>query len=336
MANLFIGLTDYDWYDFLRTRRYDEVNFWRPGGTAFRALRPGELFLFKLKSPHYAIVGGGFFVKYSLCPIGMAWEAFEEKNGTRDFREFSARLLKYRERNRIETTYPSVGCIILTAPFFFDRKDWILPPENWPTSAVVGKGLDASGAEGRRLLRDIEDRLAGGAGAPLPLTDERLAGGAGGPFPLTDERLTGAAITPLPFTEEKPRYGEGTVKLRLGQGAFRVSVADAYERRCAVSGEKTLPVLQAAHIRPYSSDGPHEIPNGILLRSDIHTLFDDGYITIAPDHHIEVSRRLREDFGNGKIYYLYHGQKLAQLPASPADLPSKSYLEWHNERVYLG
>lgn len=321
MANLFIGLTDYDWYDFLRSKGYDEVNFWRPGGTAFKALRPGELFLFKLKSPHYAIVGGGFFVKYSLCPIGMAWEAFEEKNGTRDFREFSDRLRKYREKNRIETTYPSVGCIVLTEPFFFDRKDWIRPPENWPSSAVVGKGMDASGAEGRRLLRDIEDRLAGGAG---------------GPFPLTDERLTGAAITPLPFTEEKPRYGEGTVKLRLGQGAFRVSVADAYERRCAVSGEKTLPVLQAAHIRPYSSDGPHEIPNGILLRSDIHTLFDDGYITIAPDHHIEVSRRLREDFGNGKNYYPYHGQKLAQLPGAPADLPSKSYLEWHNERVYLG
>jgi len=306
MANLFIGLTDYDWYDFLRSKGYDEVNFWRPGGTAFKALRPGELFLFKLKSPHYAIVGGGFFVKYSLCPIGMAWEAFEEKNGTRDFREFSDRLRKYREKNRIETPYPSVGCIVLTSPFFFDRKDWIRPPENWPSSAVVGKGMDASGAEGRRLLRDIEDRLVG------------------------------SAEVPIAFSEEKPRYGEGTVKLRLGQGAFRVSVADAYERRCAVSGEKTLPVLEAAHIRPYSSDGPHEVPNGIFLRSDIHTLFDDGYITIAPDHHIEVSRRLREDFGNGKIYYLYHGQKLAQLPVTPADLPSKSYLEWHNERVYLG
>lgn len=152
----------------------------------------------------------------------------------------------------------------------------------------------------------------------------------------TAGRYQTSAEVPMSFSEEKPRYGEGIVKLRLGQGAFRVSVADAYERRCAVSGEKTLPVLEAAHIRPYSSDGPHEIPNGIFLRSDIHTLFDDGYITIAPDHHIEVSRRLREDFGNGKIYYLYHGQKLAQLPASPADLPSKSYLEWHNEKVYLG
>lgn len=321
MANMFIGLTDYDWYDFLRTSGCDEVNFWRPGGTAFKALRPGELFLFKLKSPHYAIVGGGFFVKYSLCPIGMAWEAFEEKNGTRDFREFSDRLRKYREKNRIETSYPSVGCIVLTSPFFFDRKDWICPPENWPSSAVVGKSIDANDLEGRRLLRDIQDRLSVGGGTLLPLTDEMLAG---------------AAITPLPLAEEKPRYGEGTVKLRLGQGAFRVSVADAYERRCAVSGEKTLPVLEAAHIRPYSSDGPHEVPNGILLRSDIHTLFDDGYITIAPDHHIEVSRRLREDFGNGKIYYLYHGQKLAQLPALLADLPSKNYLEWHNEQVYLG
>jgi len=51
MAKLFIGLTDFDGYDFLRIKGYEELNFWRPGGTAFKALRPGELFLFKLKSP---------------------------------------------------------------------------------------------------------------------------------------------------------------------------------------------------------------------------------------------------------------------------------------------
>lgn len=64
MDNLFIGLTDYDWYDFLRTKGYDEVNFWRPGGTAFKALRPGELFLFKLKSPHYARIA-----RSERCPV---------------------------------------------------------------------------------------------------------------------------------------------------------------------------------------------------------------------------------------------------------------------------
>ena len=77
------------------------------------------------------------------------------------------------------------------------------------------------------------------------------------------------------------RYGaEYLTRARIGQGAFRVLVTDAYQRRCAISGERTLPVLQASHIRPYSDEGPHHVANGILLRSDLHTLFDRGYITV--------------------------------------------------------
>ena len=52
---------------------------------------------------------------------------------------------------------------------------------------------------------------------------------------------------------------------RLGQGAFRVVVTEAYHRRCAISGEKTLPVLEAAHIKPYTQEGPHEISNGLRI-----------------------------------------------------------------------
>jgi hypothetical protein len=74
------------------------------------------------------------------------------------------------------------------------------------------------------------------------------------------------------------------VRQRLGQGAFRVLVTDAYERRCAVTGEKALPVLQAAHIRPVTKEGTHQLDNGLLLRSDIHALFDQGYVTVTPDH----------------------------------------------------
>ncbi|RPI44481.1 MAG: hypothetical protein EHM59_12710 [Betaproteobacteria bacterium] len=58
-------------------------------------------------------------------------------------------------------------------------------------------------------------------------------------------------------TPDGQRFGaEYLMRGRLGQGAFRVLVTDAYQRRCAVTGEKTLPVLEAAHIRPYAEDGP--------------------------------------------------------------------------------
>ena len=99
-----------------------------------------------------------------------------------------------------------------------------------------------------------------------------------------------------------------------------MKVVDAYERRCAISGERTLPVLQAAHIRPYAQEGPHEVSNGLLLRADIHTLFDEGYLTVTPDYRVRVSRRLNADYGNGRIYYAFQDRRLAVLPSERPEL----------------
>lgn len=313
---MFVGLTDYDWYYNLKSENFDEVNFWRPGSTAFKALKPNDLFLFKLKKPYYAIVGGGFFVKYSLLPIMLAWEAFGRKNGTKNYTEFADRLRKYREKNRIDVSYPYVGCIILTEPFFFNQNDWITQLNNWPSSAVVGKIMDTEIGEGKRLFQEVTERLQRNT-IYIQVTNQIIG----------KNTILG---------DTKERYQYSMVKHRLGQGAFRVLVTDTYNRRCAISGEKTLPVLEAAHIKPYSENGPNQIQNGILLRSDIHILFDEGYLTIAPDFRVEVSKRLKEDFGNGKIYYQYHGQKLCVIPQNVDELPAKDYLSWHNENVYLG
>ena len=97
---------------------------------------------------------------------------------------------------------------------------------------------------------------------------------------------------------------------RLGQGAFRVLVTDIYNRRCAITQERTLPALEAAHIRPYGDGGEHEARNGLLLRRDIHSLFDAGYVTVTPDLRFEVSRRIKEEFDNGKHYYELHGRPI--------------------------
>ena len=121
---------------------------------------------------------------------------------------------------------------------------------------------------------------------------------------------------------------------RLGQGAFRVLVTDAYQRRCAVTGEKTLPVLEAAHIKPYSELGPHRVSNGILLRSDLHKLFDLGYVTVTPELHLEVSPRLKEEWQNGREYYAHHGKELRFRPENPLSIPSREFLEWHNENRF--
>jgi putative restriction endonuclease len=108
---------------------------------------------------------------------------------------------------------------------------------------------------------------------------------------------------------------------RLGQGTFRVLVTDAYDRRCALTNEKVLPVLEAAHIRSYAEDGPHRVDNGILLRSDLHILFDRGYLTVTPSLRVEVSRRIHDEF-NGRVHAL-HGAGVRQ-PDRPSTIPHAS------------
>ena len=102
-----------------------------------------------------------------------------------------------------------------------------------------------------------------------------------------------------------------------------------------MTGERTLPALEAAHIREYGDLPSHLINNGILFRADIHKLFDAGYVTVTPDLHSEVSRHIKEEFENGREYYELHGSSVG-LPSNPLHHPAVEALWWHNEERYLG
>ena len=142
-------------------------------------------------------------------------------------------------------------------------------------------------------------------------------------------------LDPSLVAEPAKRYGPPTlIQPRLGQGAFRIVVTDAYERRCAVSGERVLPVLEAVHVRPYAEGGLHQLDNGLLLRSDLHTLFDRGYITVTPDRHVEVSKRIREEFENGHEYYALQGSVI-RSPKLGIPQPAVQNLQWHNDNRFL-
>ena len=108
------------------------------------------------------------------------------------------------------------------------------------------------------------------------------------------------------------------------------------EKRVAYFGEKTMPVLQAAHIRPFSEQGPNKPQNGLLLRADVHILFDKGYITVTPELHVEVSKKIKEEYENGRDYYKYHGAQLVNLPQTEMVRPSREFLEWHNAKLFRG
>src|SRR5262249_27752815 len=135
---------------------------------------------------------------------------------------------------------------------------------------------------------------------------------------------------PVPgLGEERRRYGDPVLVIpRLGQGAFRIAVTDAYNRACAVSGGKVLPALDAAHIKPYAVGGSHDVSNGILLRRDIHSVFDAGYVTIDEKLRFVVSDRVRTDFDNGNEYRRLHGAAVSP-PVSPRYGPDRAALRWH-------
>lgn len=303
--NLVVAVTDGDWFESLR-RQPDlaEVNFWAPSAANFRALQPGELFLFKLHAPRNVIVGGGIFAYANALPCSLAWEAFGAANGARTAREMRERIARYRRVDAGDRSDFEIGCRILTQPFFFNERDWIPVPPSWSPNIVSFKTYHTDDAEGLALWEAVCDRVS-------------------------RPKFQGVA-------EPAARFGAPQlIRPRLGQGAFRVLVTDLYERRCAVTQERTLPALEAAHIRPYGDGGEHAARNGLLLRRDLHSLFDAGYVTVTPTLHFEVSRRIKEEFDNGRHYYALHGQPIA-LPKEAAQRPDPEALRWHNEQCYRG
>jgi putative restriction endonuclease len=113
-VRLYVGITDYDWFKLHASKEFvEEVNFWHPSSRlGFQVLQWGEPFLFKLHSPRTFIVGGGFFTKFLLLPVSLAWETFGEANGATSLDEVRHRIAKYRREPIGPTEDPRIGCII--------------------------------------------------------------------------------------------------------------------------------------------------------------------------------------------------------------------------------
>ena len=313
----YLGVTDFEWYRALSElpQPVDEVNFWFPSSAqGFAALSPSEYFVLKTHvlrgggPMSNRIVGVGAFSGFARLRISEAFSWFGVKNGVADLAEFRDRISHYRRTSIGPNDDPEIGCVILNEPLFFPPSQPLPAPDDFSNNIVRGKGylldsLDAahpvSVAVANYLLRDISiDRVD-----PSGLIYDRTHG---------SPRL----ITP-----------------RVGQGAFKAVTAEAYHHRCALTGERVRPVLQAAHIRPISAGGEHRLDNALLLRSDVHTLFDRGYIAFDTRYRLRVSPALRTEFGNGDYFYAREGNPIS-TPDRPSDRPNAGFLEWHNEVVF--
>jgi putative restriction endonuclease len=305
----YVGVTDGEWYRFLAARpALNEVNFWRPSGEReFRVLTPGEPFFFKTHHPHNRVVGGGFYSGFAQLRISEAWELFGDGNGAESLDQMRARVGRYRQQRIAPDEDPIIGCIFVRDTAFFPEEAPADPPPDFAPNIVQGKGYDLASGSSVSYFEELLHRLL----APTIEVDFSQ-----------------------PWHRPGPVYGDPRlVPQRLGQQSFKAVVLGAYSRRCAVTGDKIRPVLQAAHVRPLPAGGEHRLDNGLLLRSDVHTLYDRGYLGVDPKYRLLVSPRLREEFGNGEQFYARAGEPIA-VPERRSDRPNREFLEWHLDEVF--
>jgi putative restriction endonuclease len=254
---------------------------------------------------------GRFFAHFEVLDLATAWATLGWKNGDVDRASFLRRIGGYRG---VDLLAPGVrperlGCTILRDATFWPPQRWIPwgEAEGWAPNIVQGK-TEHDPVRAARLLAALR---VGSPAIPDDLA-QRF-------YPLeVDERT-------LVLRE---------VTEREGQGAFRLRLLRAYEGQCAITGEHTVPVLDAAHIQPYLGPRSNHVQNGLLLTKEFHALFDHGYVAVTPDYEVRVSEQLRADWRNGKRYYPYDRQKLQHLPHEPALRPSRDALAWHLEHVF--
>lgn len=111
------------------------------------------------------------------------------------------------------------------------------------------------------------------------------------------------------------------IKIRRGQAKFREKLLSAYGRTCAVTGCKIVELLEAAHIQPHAEEPNYSVTNGLLIRADIHTLFDLNLLSVDSRLRIRLAPSLLKS-----EYKEYEGKPLKE-PGTVSEMPSPFSLE---------
>jgi len=197
-----------------------------------------------------------------------------------------------------------VGFKIIIDPVFLDESDWFELPTDWSPNIVTGKGYTSSSDAGQYLLSKFR-RLAKKDSTIRHLQDQM--------FGFSDQTQAG--------------YLLGTpAKVRIGQKAFRAALIHAYEGKCAATGSAITETLEAAHIFRFSESEDHSFENGILFRTDVHALFDAGFLEIDENFYMGISERFRELYPDSKDYDFLDGKRLS-MPKNERHYPSIELLK---------
>jgi putative restriction endonuclease len=250
-----------------------------------------------LKQPIRLIGGYGIYRGYETLTVSEAWSKFGPGNGVSSASELEERIVGFaskRSANFTPQSDPKIGCLSLDDPVFLEKPSYLDPAEfgvEFPRQVVKFKTF----AEPDPFLVPLDRINHESEFVPI----------AGSAEPVMSQR-----------------------KKRDGQAQFRRIVLDAYGNQCCISGTNVDAVIQAAHIQPYISKQSNHAQNGLPLRSDLHTLFDCGLISVGSGNVILISSRL-----DGTVYEGFRG-KLLGLPKNGRVSPSVKALELHRQSVY--
>lgn len=240
----------------------------------------------------------------------MAVQSIDDPDQIRPGVDMSADLLRFLVRDRAISYWSS------------QANGWLKASSTKQQFSLTGKGI-----------RKVQDRLTGQAGAQsitrsavlealqiirgfvkLEPLDEFKA-----PDQYDQESTSTANESPLEVDEKIM----AAIWTRRGQPEFRAHLLEAYDSRCAITQCEIVDALEAAHIIPFAEEKIYSVPNGLLLRSDIHTLFDLFLLSINPTTwKVHIAPQLVNHYGN------IDGVELS-LPAEASAYPDQKRLIRH-------
>lgn len=288
-----ISPTDNDWFEFLKGVELNSfINFWTPTPWNINSDNRISRWYFLLKSPIREIAGFGEFIEYKNLTANEAWIEFGQRNGCIDKDELLKRVQSYIDKNSkefgktlIQPEDYKIGCIVLKNSQFWEPENYKKPKDygiEFPTQVVKFKY-----------------------------------------FPVEDPFFSAEQQSPSDFKllDSLRESNKREINQRFGQSTFKGMLLKAYNNKCCISGESCPELLEAAHIQKYINKDSNHIQNGILLRVDLHRLFDSGLLWLTEDYRVQLSSEVLS------LEYRIFNNKEVRLPILPSQHPSKLALK---------
>lgn len=300
---LWIKSVQPSWFSFVSARAdFDEVNLWNPShNRSFEGAEVGDIVVFRIEGRKGQIFGYGQFFASAIYWASDAWDIFGERNGVGSLDLLNTAIRARRGASSTGTPL-AIACHDIVHPVYFHNGLRArIPPE---VLARLGPGpIEEDGEDGKLLLRFIGETEA------------------------QARQFAEVSIVQVP-SDRRPVYP--------GRSGFRLSVTEAYGRTCAITGETVLPAPDAVHIIAREYGGGYGVRNGLLLKRDLHGIYDAGYLSIDDQHRVMISVWLPQAFPNSATYLALNNATLL-LPRNLDHHPDPTALAWHREmRFYKG